>query len=309
MSSRIYLTRDQVKAKKLARSKLPIHDFAPAVSLPVTVDYRNRLPPAYDQGDLGSCTANALSGNLQFYGFTDPSRLFCYYSELTAEDVNGKPLADTGADVYDGVLSLEKIGICEEKYWPYIISKFTQKPPQNAYTNALLHKNYSGKRVPNTGANFITNLKTIIAQGSVLLAGIAVYSSFESDQVAKTGNVPIPSSNEECLGGHEVLIVGYMDSNKSFIVRNSWGSSWGLNGYFYLPYAYVNNSNLCDEIVLISHNPTPNNPSPINPAPINPAPINPAPINPTPNNPVDTTPVNSDTESESDSDSEFNLEI
>lgn len=250
MAKYIYLSQKDRENKKTLRKALNRHTVTPNKILPAIVDHRDKFPPCYDQGDLGSCTANAIAGNLQYLGFKNPSRLFIYYNELLVEDTDGEKISDNGADAADGCINLEKIGVCTETTWPYDITKFNQKPTTDAYTEALQHKVHSYSVVERT-ETYIEDLKTLLATEHVILTGIAVYSSLESNSVARTGLVPLPKPNEKSIGGHEVLTVGYDDNKQAFIVRNSWGVNWGLEGYFYLPYTYFQNPNLVDETLVI----------------------------------------------------------
>ena len=90
-------------------------------------------------------------------------------------------------------------------------------------------------------------MRTCLAGGEPFVFGFSVYESFESDVVAKTGVVPMPRKHEKLLGGHAVCCVGYDDTAKRFIVRNSWGSQWGQTGYFTIPYQYLGDRNLSDD--------------------------------------------------------------
>jgi C1A family cysteine protease len=135
-------------------------------------------------------------------------------------------------------------GDCPEKEWPYNIAKFTVKPSTGCYKDALKYKALSYQRVVQT----LSQLKGCLASGYPFVFGFTVYESFESDAVAKSGAVPMPAPNEKVLGGHAVLAVGYDDSAQRFIVRNSWGKTWGLQGYFTMPYAYLTDNNLADDI-------------------------------------------------------------
>jgi C1A family cysteine protease len=90
-------------------------------------------------------------------------------------------------------------------------------------------------------------MKGCLASGYPFVFGFSVYESFESQEVKQTGRVPMPSPNEQLLGGHAVLAVGYDDSQRRFIVRNSWGKDWGMQGYFTIPYAYLLDDNLADD--------------------------------------------------------------
>ena len=90
-------------------------------------------------------------------------------------------------------------------------------------------------------------MKGCLASGYPFVLGFTVYQSFESDTVAQTGHAPMPGPNEQTIGGHAVLAVGYDDSQNWFIIRNSWGTGWGMQGYFTLPYDYLTNDNLADD--------------------------------------------------------------
>ena len=212
------------------------------ITLPPSVDLRPKCPPVYDQGTLGSCTANTLVGayqfdNISFYG----SRLFLYYNERVLDhDVN----EDAGSTIHEGVTALETYGLCLETAWPYNIASYQVKPNKTCYSNALSHKVTQANQI----AQDINSLKACLASGYPFAFGFSVYESFESDAVAQTGIVPMPDTEtEQLLGGHAVLCVGYDDDNQWFIVRNSWGASWGDQGYFYMPYAYMTNSDLASD--------------------------------------------------------------
>ncbi len=207
--------------------------------LPESVDLRPGCPPVYDQGQLGSCTANAIGGALEFAQIEEkktnpftPSRLFIYYNERVIEHTVD---SDSGAQIRDGVKSVHQLGAPPETDWPYDINKFTQKPPEQAFTDA---KNYQAivyqRLTPTLG-----QLKGCLASGFPFIFGFTVYESFESQEVASTGHLGMPQTNEKQLGGHAVLAVGYEDSSQTFIVRNSWGTDWGIQGYFTMPYPYL----------------------------------------------------------------------
>ena len=209
-------------------------------------DLRAHCPPVYDQGQLGSCTANAIAGAIEFdrlkqqlNDFT-PSRLFIYYNERVIEHSVD---SDSGAQIRDGIKSVAKLGDCPETEWPYVIAKFKTKPPKKCYADALKYKVILYQRVTQT----LSQLKGCLASGWPFVFGFAVYESFESARVAKTGHAGLPKSGEAVIGGHAVVGVGYDDSKQWFIVRNSWGGRWGMNGYFTLPYAYLTDENLASD--------------------------------------------------------------
>jgi C1A family cysteine protease len=216
-------------------------------TLPSQVDLRPQCPPVVDQGALGSCTANAIANAHLFNQRKQmaaqsflPSRLFIYYNERVME---GTVNSDSGAMIRDGIKSIAKQGVCPETQWPYIIDKFTRKPMQACYKEALKHQAVSYQRLVQT----LTQLKGCLASGYPFVLGFTVYESFESQQVAQTGTVPMPAAGEQVLGGHAVLAVGYDDSTQRFIVMNSWGTDWGMHGFFTMPYAYFTDTNLSDD--------------------------------------------------------------
>jgi C1A family cysteine protease len=127
--------------------------------------------------------------------------------------------------------------------WPYVISKFAKQPPAAASKEALKHQALSYMRI----AQNIALMKGCLASGYPFVFGFTVYDSFESDAVAKSGTVPMPAPSEGVLGGHAVLAVGYDDAKQRIIVMNSWGTGWGMKGFFTMPYAYLTDSNLADD--------------------------------------------------------------
>jgi len=218
--------------------------FKTTTVLPKNVDLRSGCSQVVDQGELGSCTANAIASGLREYWenlsgkLTLLSRLWLYWQERNLE---GTVNEDAGAYIRDGMKVLQKMGCAPEADWPYDIAMFTQTPPVEATTDASKFLISEYHRVTN-----LALLKTALAEGYPVVIGIAVYESFESNQVARTGIVPLPKRGEQFLGGHAVLAVGYKDDAKikgqgAVICRNSWGDSWGDKGYFYLPYSYFTN--------------------------------------------------------------------
>ena len=232
------------------RPDLPDHRDYPYIRkvavLPSKTDLRNLCSPIEDQGDLGSCTAHALSGATEFLEnqegekpFTTLSRLFIYYNERALE---GTISQDAGASLRDGVKTLATNGVCVESLWPYNIAKFKSKPPAAAYTDAANRCISVYTRL-----NTVADMQACLASGFPFVYGFSVYSDFESDRVARTGTVNMPKKSESLLGGHAVLAVGYDNSKSRFLCRNSWGPAWGMAGYFTIPYAYLADRNLSDD--------------------------------------------------------------
>jgi C1A family cysteine protease len=215
-------------------------------ALPTSVDLRKECPPVYDQGQLGSCTANAIGGAMEFEqkkqrskSFT-PSRLFIYYNERALE---GTVNSDGGAQIRDGMKVVAKMGTCPETEWPYHINDFRDKPSSAAYHDAAKNKVMLYQRVSQT----LNQMKGCLASRYPFVFGFTVYESFESPQVARSGHPAMPKSGEQAVGGHAVMAVGYDDRKQWFIVRNSWGTTWGMKGYFTMPYQYLLESNLADD--------------------------------------------------------------
>jgi C1A family cysteine protease len=215
--------------------------------LPPSIDLRSECPPVYDQGQLGSCTGNGIAGAVEFdqrkQGTKDftPSRLFIYYNERVVE---GTVNQDSGAQVRDGIKSVATLGAPPETDWPYDIQKFTQKPPANAYSDAKQDLVSTYSRV---AQNNLTQMQGCLAEGYPFVFGFTVYESFESETVAENGIVPMPASGEKVVGGHCVVAVGYDDTKRVFIIRNSWGTDWGIKGYCLMPYEYLISAQLASD--------------------------------------------------------------
>jgi C1A family cysteine protease len=208
----------------------------------------DNMPEVYNQGQLGSCTANALSGAFQREQIRSklpdfvPSRLFIYYGERSLE---GTVNSDSGAAIEDGIKVLSTIGVCDEIIWPYEIGKFTIKPSNNAYTVALEHNILQFNKVDPDPAHF----KMMIKLGYPIVFGFTVYESFKT--IGADGIMHSPKHGEKILGGHAVMAMGYDDHKHSIKVRNSWGPHWGLEGYFWMPYSFLNATN-CGDCWVIS---------------------------------------------------------
>jgi len=215
------------------------------------VDLRDKCPDIYDQGKLGSCTANALSFAYEFdqmkqkekEHFT-PSRLFIYYNERKAQDAID---TDGGGQIRDGIKSINVDGICKESDWPYIITQFSVKPPAVLYEEAKNHRGIKYKKIEQR----ISQIKMALKSGYPIVFGISIYESFETLDVYNTGVVPMPNLSEKMLGGHAITLVGFNDKKCQFIFRNSWGKQWGDQGYGYIPYNYVSDPNLASDFWII----------------------------------------------------------
>jgi len=227
------------------RDKLYTAIAKPPKKLPASVDLRPLCSRVENQKELGSCTANALVGNLELLEkkagkpATNLSRLFVYYNERVLE---GTVNEDSGAFLRDGIKTLVKQGVCTEKKWPYVISRFAAKPSLSCFDQALDHQVLSYHRILS-----LKEMRMCLAEEFPFVFGFTVYESFESDEVERSGQVNMPKPGEQDVGGHAVMAVGYDDAKKRFLIRNSWGTGWGLKGYFTMPYDYLADRNLSDD--------------------------------------------------------------
>jgi C1A family cysteine protease len=218
-----------------------------AAGLPISArsDLTAGLPPAFDQGQLGSCTANAWAGALAFVHHEHiASRLMIYFGE---RDIEGTVGRDAGAQIRDGAKFLSKVGACPEADWPYVVSRFTRKPAARCYAEAGLFKIASYQRLLS-----LNDILACLSSGRPVVIGISVYETFEGDDVARSGYVPMPVHGEKNLGGHAVLVVGHDKKRQLLRVRNSWGARWGLQGDFWLPFAYITTPGLADDFWMLS---------------------------------------------------------
>jgi C1A family cysteine protease len=209
------------------------------------MDLRRELSHVVDQLELESCVANAVAGALELLEKRATnrarriSRLFVYYNARAGEH---DPAHDAGATIRGGVTALRKHGACAETTWPYVEKRVLDRPDAHAYEEAKRLRISEALRV----AIELDTMRACIAAGFPFIFGVKLYESF--DDGGNHGHVPLPDPpNDKRAGGHTMLAVGYDDEKRTFIVRNSWGSDWGAEGYCFLPYEYVANRRFCDE--------------------------------------------------------------
>lgn len=245
----------------LAPTGLPASDAGrggrkPRARLPAAVDLREWASPVEDQGGLGSCTAQAAAGVIEYYErksfgrHVESSRLFLYKVTRNLMKMKG----DTGAYLRLTMGAMVLFGVPPEEYWPYTDSEagFDKEPPAFCYAFAQNYKTLMYYRHDPAGAArpaVLERLKTYLAAGHPAMFGFTVYSSIE--QAAETGRIPFPVGRERIEGGHAVVAMGYDDAlaikntsggetaKGALLVRNSWGTGWGEKGYGWIPYAYV----------------------------------------------------------------------
>ena len=213
-----------------------------ATGNPSAVDLRQYCSPIEDQGNLGSCTAQAVVGLVEYFEgralgkYLDASRRFLYKVTRKLYHFQG----DTGAYVRGTLKALRIFGVCPEEYWPYDISKYDEEPPAFCYAFAQAYQAVKYYRVWDSDpAKLLDQLKASLANGLPFAFGFSVYSSIWDPTVQKTGDIPFPKQGDKLDGGHAVMAVGYNDGPGRFLIRNSWGTGWGKAGYGTLPYDYV----------------------------------------------------------------------
>jgi C1A family cysteine protease len=263
----------KLSAKPASRSKKSTTGTEPTpLALPATVDLRADCPPIENQGGIGSCTANAGVGLLEYFErkafgkHLDASRLFLYKATRNLLHWTG----DTGAYLRATMKAMAAFGVCPEEYWPYSDATtstpgtqpppFDQEPPAFCYAFAGNYKSTTYYRLDPPGvtpAKLLENVKTHLAGGLPSMFGFTVYSSY-SQTNTNGGRFPFPSPSERVVGGHAVVAVGYDDgisipnatggptTTGALLIRNSWGTGWGMSGYGYLPYEYILRSQATD---------------------------------------------------------------
>jgi C1A family cysteine protease len=198
---------------------------------------------------MGSCVDNALAFLYEFDLMAEgktaylPSRLYLYYN---VRFIEGSVGTDSGSTVSDGLLAVQRSGMVPETSWPYKDSNLFKRPQAKLYQ---VGKQNIPKKCSHLNQDR-TTLRTCLAGGRPYAAGFPVYESFMSQEVASTGIVPLPDVNtEQLLGGHCVSFVGYNDAENLYWGRNSWGSTWGIGGYFKMPYSLVHDSDFFGDFV------------------------------------------------------------
>jgi C1A family cysteine protease len=173
--------------------------------------------------------------------------LAIYYNERKME---GTVDSDAGAQIRDGIKTLKTIGVGPEAQLPYDIQNFRTAPSAAFRAIEAKHEALSYERVPRAAVS----IKQVLALGRPVVIGFSVYESFESQEVADTGVMPMPGKGEQLLGGHAVLVVGYKEikGEPFWQVRNSWGAAWGQAGYFDMPEKYLTTSALSSDFWVIT---------------------------------------------------------
>lgn len=209
------------------------------------------MPPVLDQGNLGSCVANAVCNAL---GYIDmkagksmklKSRLFNYYNTRVIENTVSQ---DSGCQIRDAIKSDNQNGDCFEISWPYNISRFIIKPTSSCYTEASKNKLTVYQRVNQDRLS----IKACLTLGYPIIIGFTCFNTIYNRSVEINGDIPMPTRRDYVIGGHCVLIIGYNDTTQTYTIQNSWGTGWGRKGFGTLPYNYVENINYATDFWMVT---------------------------------------------------------
>ncbi len=188
-----------------------------------------------------SCSAHALASALTVLekkaqrALVPPSRLFLYYNARALADLQTQ---NAPVPMRNAIKTLNATGTCDEVLWPYDVTKFADAPPPACYAQATLHA-VTYARVPQE----LDHAKACLAEGFPFVFGVEIYRG-PCETATATGHLPMPASSDTIIGGHAVMAAGYDDATQTFLILNSEGPAWGLNGYFTMPYAYITNPEL-----------------------------------------------------------------
>jgi len=199
----------------------------------------------FDQGSIGSCTANAAGSMYscilqKISGSTiTPSRLYVYWNSRSFTNTTSQ---DVGCTLRDTMRALARFGVCRESIWSYRPENLFRRPAFNCFTEGSTRQALSYASIPTD----LFQMKSVLNAGYPFVFGLLLFSSFMDSSVITTGNVKNPDlKKEQFLGGHAMCAIGYDDEKQAFLVRNSWGRGWGMNGDAYIPYEYMTNPELC----------------------------------------------------------------
>jgi len=244
------------KVKAILDASIPLRNAVTAKTLPAIVDLRQYCSPVEDQGNLGSCTANAGVGLIEYYQrrafnkYINGSRLFLY---KTSRDLMGI-VGDQGSYLRTTMKSMVLFGVPPEDNWPYNVARFDAEPTAFIYAYAGNFKSIQYYRLDPAGTSalqLLSAVKTKLIAGLPSMFGFTVYNSIDTTGNGN-GDIPYPGPYDYVVGGHAVDVVGYSDNKTiggrkgALLIRNSWGTSWGEKGYGWLPYDYVLNGLAAD---------------------------------------------------------------
>ena len=236
------------------KQEIDERDFKYKVAAPIDMDAHydltSGMPEIWDQGDTNSCTGHGIAAALAYAAtrqgeaFTTPSRMFLYYQ---GRKIEGTTNVDHGAQIRNVIKGAVIYGAPPESEWDFQTLHLTEDAPTSVYTDAAKHRVVQYQSV----ACAKMDLLTALSEGYPIVFGFLVTSYFETPEMAKLGFLPSPGDSFQWVGGHCVVICGYNPDKKAFWVRNSWGPTWGIGGYFWMNEDYVLNPKWCHDFWII----------------------------------------------------------
>lgn len=217
------------------------------------IDLKRLFPTPVNQEDKQCCTACACTGAYEYElalakkTAITSSFIFVYYNQRVLQD---KVHSDSGATIVDALYTLNRKGVCSEDDWKEMFREFTKKPYESCYLHAINNCIGSYYQLDQD----INQMKACLSEGHPVIFGFSV---FDSIQVAQNGDIKVPGQKDKLMFGHAAVAVGYDDAKQNFIIRNSWGNSWGRNGYGTIPYDYLSDKRLSRDFWTIRLYPPP----------------------------------------------------
>jgi hypothetical protein len=237
INQRITVLEGSPEAVAATEAPATAHATAPSGAASATaLDYSADIRHVHDSGNEGSVVGQALAAVLEFQilkAFNEDHRISARYIYYVARKAIGTTDSDSGANLSDAVAALKTDGAVEDAAWPYVPGEFAERPP--ATLDAAPRFHITSVRA----VKGLADLKRALQQNGPTVIGISLFSSAMTDAVAKSGAIPMPGAKEQLVGGHAVVVVGYDDKQQVVKFVNSWGPTWGQNGFGSLPYKYI----------------------------------------------------------------------
>lgn len=217
------------------------------------VSLKKWCSPVETQKHHGSCVGNAATNAIELNRIRDGlehvdfSRMFVYYNSRI---FHSAVLKDEGTQIRYALSSINGIGVCRTYLWPYVSENINKRPSWNAYREAYKTRISAYYSIKGDYTEIIEQIEHAIRSGNPVLFGCLVYSDFCSGKLQKGGIARIPGDDENYVGGHAMLIVGFDSERRLLEVKNSWGIDWANNGYCWIPYDYLKPSRASDFWVL-----------------------------------------------------------
>lgn len=214
-----------------------------------SVDLRPSFGDIKDQGQLGTCSVFSMVSIYEYIlkkskREKDLSERFVYYNILS----DSGSMEDNGSSLYGVVESMTKHGVCAEDYCAYNVDLYNLKPSEDAYKDAMTHKIKVAKNVK-INHNDITSA---LSEGYPVTISLKIYESFGNSSKGFIFRPTDGEIREGKFGNHAMVICGYSEEDKVYIVRNSWGKGFGDKGYCYIPFSYIEDDSFTNSACIIT---------------------------------------------------------